>query len=150
MTVWQDGEALSVLLMLWDAASSVISVFSCFGRCSSTLFPDTEVFEDDIQDLFWIDPSGDPAQAAERQAHALGRQSQVCVAVSMVLSQGRHAVLQVDPVAGLGQGGGTGQGVAAPTEEVEAQSQSANKTQALWNFMFSVLWAGVQWWRSVR
>lgn len=84
------------------------------------LFSNAEVFEDDIQDLLCPDPSSDPAQAGESQPDTLGRQSEVSVAVPLILSQGRHAVLQVGPVASLGQGGGARQRVATPREEAKS------------------------------
>lgn len=87
------------------------------------LFPNAEVFEDDIQDLLCPDPTSDPAQAGESQPDTLGCQSQVDVAVLLVLCQGCKTLLQVGPVAGLGQGGGTRQRVATPREEVREQNE---------------------------
>lgn len=85
-----------------------------FSQRLILLFPNAEVFEDDIQDLLCPDPSSDPAKAGESQPHPLGCQGQVHVAVLLVLSQGPAALLQVGPVAGLGQGGGARQRVATP------------------------------------
>lgn len=87
------------------------------------LFSNAEVFEDDIQDLLCPDPSSDPAQAGESQPDTLSCQSHVHVAVPLVLSQGRKTLLQMGPVAGLGQGGGTRQRVATPKEEVREQNE---------------------------
>ncbi len=87
--------------------------------CTSSfrwLFSNAEVFEDDIQDLLWVNPSCDPAQAGESQPDTLGCQSQVNIAVPLVLNQGCSTLLQVGPVAGLGQGGGTRQRVTTPGE----------------------------------
>lgn len=82
------------------------------------LFANAEVFKDDIQDLLCSNPSGDPAQAGKGQPDTLSGQCQVDVTVPLVLSQGCKTQLQMGPVAGLGQGGGTRQRVATPREEV--------------------------------
>lgn len=82
------------------------------------LFSNAEVFEDDIQDLLCSNPSSDPTQAGKSQPDALSCQGQVDVTVPLVLSQGRTALLQMGPVAGLGKGGGTRQRVATPREEI--------------------------------
>lgn len=87
------------------------------------LFSNAKVFEDDIQDLLCPNPSSNPAQAGESQPDTLGCQSEVDVAVSLVLSQGCKTLLQVGPVTGLGQGGGTRQRVATPREEVREQNE---------------------------
>lgn len=57
------------------------------------LFPNAEVFEDNVQDLLCSDPSSDPAEARESQPDALGCQGQVHLTVSLVLSQGGAALL---------------------------------------------------------
>lgn len=75
------------------------------------LFPNAEVFEDNVQDLLRADPSSYPAEARESQPDALGCQGQVDVTVPLVLSQGRAALLQMGPVARLGQTWGTNQRV---------------------------------------
>lgn len=85
------------------------------------LFSNAEVFEYDVQDLLRSDPSSDPTKAGKSQPDALSCQSQVNVTVLLVLSQGRKTLLQMCPVAGLGQGGGTGQRVATTREEVSEQ-----------------------------
>lgn len=82
------------------------------------LFANAEVFKDDIQDLLCSNSSGDPAQAGKGQPDTLSGQCQVDVTVPLVLSQGCKTQLQMGPVAGLGQGGGTRQRVATPREEV--------------------------------
>lgn len=79
------------------------------------LLSNAEVSEDNVQDLLCSDPSGDPAEAREGLPDALGRQGQVDVPVSLVLSQGRAAALEMGPVARLGQTRGTGHGVGTAT-----------------------------------
>lgn len=75
------------------------------------LFPNAEVFEDNVQDLLRSNPSSYPAEARESQPDALGCQGQVDVTVPLVLSQGRAALLEMGPVARLGQTRGADQRV---------------------------------------
>ena len=80
----------------------------------SLLFPYAEVSEYDIQDLLRTHPSCDPAQAGEGQADPFGGQGQVLVPVVVVLGQRQPTLLEVGPVAGLGQTRGTGKRVTTP------------------------------------
>lgn len=101
------------------------------------LFSNAEVFEDNIQDLLYPDPSSDPAQAGESQPDTLGCQSEVGVTVPLILSQSHKTLLQVGPVACLGQGGGTTQRVATPREEVREQNETGQS-----NSHYFVLYLG--------
>lgn len=97
---------------------SKAGAFHVHGFNVNHLFSNAEVFEYDVEDLLCSDPSSDPTEAGKSQPDALSCQSQVNVTVLLVLSQGRKTLLQMCPVAGLGQGGGTGQRVATTREEV--------------------------------
>lgn len=99
------------------------------------LFSDAEVFEDNVQDLLCSDPSSDPAQAGESLPDALGCQGQVHVTVALVLSQGRAAPLQVGPVAGLGQTGGTSQRVGTTTARLRRKSETLLAWKCLYMFV---------------
>lgn len=94
-----------------------------FPSFSVLSLANAKVFEDYVQDLLRSDPTSDPTQAGQRQPDALGCQGQVHVTVPLVLRQGRHTVLQMGPVSGLGQRGGARQRVATPTEEARAQNE---------------------------
>lgn len=93
--------------------------FFTHAACSSTLhvlgfsslFADTEVFEDNVQDLLWPDSSRDAPQVGEGAADPLSGQSQVSVLVAVELSEGGDALLQVSSVPGLCQRRASGQGV---------------------------------------
>lgn len=84
-----------------------INTFLTFSHLHIWLFSNTEVFEDDIEDLLCSNAPSDPAEAGESQPETFGCQSKVAISIPVVLSQGSHALLQVGPVAGLGQGGVT-------------------------------------------
>lgn len=134
LEAWHNAEAVA-LLMLWDQTRTQPSswaewyyMFFVFSLPFIWLFSNAEVFEDDIQDLLCSDPSSDPTQAGESQPDTLGCQSQVDVTVPLVLSQGCKTLLQMGPVAGLGQGGGTRQRVATPREEVWEQNEPEQST----------------------
>lgn len=112
--------------MFWDQTRTrhIQPVLShSFFFPSFISLPNTKVFEDDVQDLLRSDPTSDPTQAGQRQPDALGCQGQVHVTIGLVLSQGRHTLLQMGPVTGLGQCGGARQRVATPTEEARAQNR---------------------------
>lgn len=136
------------MLILWDQTTRQLSslsgpilhVFHVFAA-AHLLFSNAEVFEDDIQDLLYPDTSSDSAQVGETQTDTLGCQSQVDVAVPLVLSQGRQTLLQVGPVAGLGQGGGTRQRVATPREEVREQNELEQSTVIIFDFNLN-FWLG--------
>lgn len=113
-----------------SSPSRLITWTFCF------LFSNAEVFEDDVQDLLCPDPAGDPAQAGESQADPLRRQSEVRVSVPLVLTQSRHALLQVGPVASLGEGGGTRQGVTTPTEGIKRSRATKHLLHIITNILF--------------
>lgn len=102
--------------------SHPVNVVTLASFSSFISFPNAKVFEDDVQDLLRSDPTGDPSQAGQRQPDALGCQGKVHVTIALVLSQGRHALLQMGPVTGLGQCGGARQRVATAAEEARAQN----------------------------
>lgn len=101
----------------------MFSHYVFFPSFSVLSLANAKVFEDYVQDLLRSDPTSDPTQAGQRQPDALGCQGQVHVTVPLVLRQGRHTVLQMGPVSGLGQRGGARQRVATPTEEARAQNE---------------------------
>lgn len=81
------------------------------GLGLALLFANTEVFEDDVQDLLGSDSSRDASQAGEGAADPLSGQSQVSVLVAVELSEGGDALLQVSSVPGLCQRGASGERV---------------------------------------
>lgn len=110
--------------MLWDQTrTQPSSLTGCcyiqlmFSLPPFFLFSNAKVFEDYVQDLLCSNPASDLTQAGQRQPDTLGCQGQVDVTVPLVLSQGCDTLLQMGPVAGLGQGGGARQRVATPREE---------------------------------
>jgi len=105
-----DCESAAVL----SERSMTISTFFIL----TSLFSNTKVFEDDIQDLLCPDPSSDSSQAGESQPDTLSCQSEVRVPVSLILCKGCHTLLKVGPVASLGQGGGTRERITTPREDV--------------------------------